>query len=136
MKNLVDDHVYHYTASNGFGAQARITVFEVGADPRYVVVISEPQDPDYDGPSVTNNVEVIAAGVVMGHVLPSSATLFFEHYPASVRGGTETFDRMCFSHTEVQTTLRCGRWVMELGTPEWRPSSREELEELIGGQFR
>lgn len=135
MKQVAD-----YTAEHGHQGRAHITIYEDDGGQRYVVVIAEPDDPDYDGPSVTNNIETIAASVVMAHVLPSSATLFFEHYPASMRPGRppmgrETFDKVSFSNTEADITISADRWTMALGEPDWHPSSRAELQRYTGCNY-
>ena len=87
----IADYEHRYTALNGFAARARVRVFEpvpeeISLGP--VVVVSEPDQADYDGPSVTNNIEQIAGEVDAAP--PSSQAVFIEHYPPEgARGAGE-----------------------------------------------
>jgi hypothetical protein len=64
-----------------------------------VVICSElPNNP---GGSITNSVEVIAAGVIRANELPTSL-VWVEHWPRESTGrGEETFDLVVFSSYEV-----------------------------------
>lgn len=134
---LAADYEHRYAASNGFEARARVRLFEPRPEEREagpVVILSEPPA-SYDGPSVTNNVGQLAAEVVMRFALPSSQTVFIEHYPpeAGPFGDRETFDLVTFDVEEP--TLRPawpGRWVLALGGPSWQRVERADVEELLG----
>jgi hypothetical protein len=137
------DYEHRYTASNGFAARARVRVFEpvleeIGFGP--VVVVSEPDQADYDGPSVTNNIEQVAGELVMRFALPGSQTVFIEHYPpeaehaapAQPRAERETFDLVTFDREDPKPRLVLGRWILELGEPIWQQIERADVELLIG----
>lgn len=112
------DYEHRYTALNGFEARSHVRVSEPVPEERSsgpVVIVSEPDQADYDGPSVTNNIEQIAGEVVYRFALPSSQTAFIEHYPpaaepaAPIRGWCgETFDLVTFASDEP-TEARGGR---------------------------
>lgn len=137
----IADYEHRYTASNGFEARSRVRVFEPeerSASP--VVIVSEPDQAGYDGPSVTNNIEQIAGEVVMRFALPSSQTVFIEHYspaaepaaPAKPRGERETFDLVTFDRQDPEPRLVLRRWILELGEPGWQHIERADVELLIG----
>lgn len=135
------DYEHRYTASNGFEARSRVRVFEPeerSSGP--VVIVSEPDQAGYDGPSVTNNIEQIAGEVVMRYTLPSSQTVFIEHYPpeaepavpAKPRGERETFDLVTFDREDPEPRLVLGRWILQIGEPGWQHIERADVELLIG----
>lgn len=117
-------------------------VYEPEAEPQGedrgspVVLMSEPGQGIDSGPSVTNAVEVIAAEVVTRFALPTSETVFVEHYERAeqeLRAGIpETFDLVTFSSTDPESVMRSGRWLLELGTPSWRHTNQAGVEALIG----
>jgi hypothetical protein len=116
----VADYEHRYAASNGFEARSRVRLFEPeerSSSP--VVIVSEPDRAGYGGPSVTNNIEQIAGEVVYRFALPSSQTVFIEHYPPAALGGAsgEPFDLITFASDEP-TEARGGRgWFVRLGSP-------------------
>ncbi len=135
------DYEHRYTASNGFEARSRVRVFEPeerSLSP--VVIVSEPDQAGYDGPSVTNNIEQIAGEVVMCFALPSSQAVFIEHYPpeaepaAPAKPGAEreTFDLVTFDREDPEPLLVLGRWILELGEPGWQQIEKADVELLIG----
>jgi hypothetical protein len=86
--------------------------------------------------SVTNAMEEIAAGVVLAHALPTSRTVWIEHYEDGARGtpqDSHTFDLVTFSATDPEPVLRAGRWSVEMGEPSWSALDRSTMEALIGG---
>ena len=142
------DYRHDYRAVNGFPGYCRVRVYEIldeGANhspsldgrslERVVVLISEPDAALYGGPSVTNNAGIICAGVVMRFALPTSETVFIEHYPPEalpVRE-PESFDQVLFADSEPRQIPTPGHGGVTLGGVSWSPSSREEVERLIGG---
>jgi hypothetical protein len=76
-----------------------------------VVILNELED--NPGASVTNSVEEIAAAVVSANALPTTRTIFIEHY-------------------EPREVLRAGVWGKEIGTPSWKPLDRATVETLVG----
>lgn len=101
----------------------------------HVVVISEL--PGNTGQSVTNAIEQLAGEVILTNALPSSETVFIEHYPAeSHPPEKETFDLVTFSNRDPEPVLRAGVWKVELGEPEWARIDRETVETLVGQPLR
>ena len=143
---LVADYRHDYTAANnGFPARARVRVFEgspgeataeeLAGEASPVVAVVMTDLPGDDGPNVTNNVEQLAGEIVMRFALPSSRTSFIEHYLEGRYGGREdpeTFDLVTFDRWDPEPVLRCGRWILELGVPSWKPIDRQAVEDLIG----
>jgi hypothetical protein len=140
---LAQDYRHEYRGTNAYPGWCRVRVYETergddGADPsgRPVVVMSEPGQGTDSGPSVTNAVEIVAAEVVMRFALPSSRTVFVEHYERSLQeleaGIPETFDLVTFSRTEPDHRLLSGRWLLTFGEPSWRHSDRAGVEDLVG----
>jgi len=61
-----------------------------------------------------------------------------EHYQNGARGTPEdpaTFDLLAFPHPAPKPLLRTGRWVLEMGEPEWKPLDRKSAEALVGGRL-
>ncbi len=139
---LTQDYRHEYRGVNGCPGWCRVRVYEPeaetqGEDRRYpVVLMSEPGQGADSGPSVTNAVEVIAAEVVTRFALPTSETVFFEHYERAEQelaaGIPETFDLVTFSTTDPETRMLSGQWLLTLGTPSWRHTDRAHVEALIG----
>jgi hypothetical protein len=99
----------------------------------FVVVLTEP--PDNEGMSVTNAAEEIAAAVVLANALPTSRTVFIEHYEDGARGmpsDPATFDLLTFSADDPEPVLRAGEWRVELGEPSWSALDRATVEALVG----
>lgn len=137
---LTQDYRHEYRGVNGCPGWCRVRVYEPdqGDEDRGcpVVLMSEPGQGADSGPSVTNAVEIIAAEVVTRFALPTSETVFVEHYERAdqelAAGIPETFDLVTFSSTDPQSVMRSGRWLLELSTPSWRHADRAEVEALIG----
>ncbi len=137
---LTRDYRHEYRGVNGCPGWCRVRVYEPdqGEEDRGypVVLMSESGQGADSGPSVTNAVEIIAAEVVTRFALPTSETVFVEHYERAdqeLRAGIpETFDLVTFSSTDPESVMRSGRWLLELGTPSWRHADRAEVEALVG----
>jgi len=106
-----------YIAPTPRGGRCRVRVFEPDEPERdsYVVVLTELRD--NPGQSVTNAAEEIAAGVVLANALPTSRTVWIEHYEGGARGTPEdpaTFDLLTFSADDPEPVLRAGngRWTL------------------------
>jgi hypothetical protein len=98
-----------------------------------VVICSElPNNP---GGSVTNSVEVIAAGVIRDNELPTPL-IWIEHRPEeSTNGGKETFDLVVFSNYKVEeTALYLGETKAWIGDATWKPLDRTSVEALVGAK--
>jgi hypothetical protein len=99
-----------------------------------VVILTELAD--HPGMSVTNAAEEIAASVVLAHALPTTRTVWIEHYEDGASGTSEdphTFDLLTFSSPDLEPVLRAGEWRVELGSPSWKALDRATVEALIGG---
>lgn len=140
---LAQDYRHEYRGANGYPGWCRVRVYEpergddgAAGRVRPIVVMSEPGQGTDSGPSVTNAVEIVAAEVVMRFALPSSSTVFVEHYERSLQerkaGIPETFDLVTFSGTEPEHRMLSGLWLLTLGEPSWRHSDRAGVEELVG----
>ena len=138
----IADYEHRYTALNGFAAAGSSAVFEpvpeeISLGP--VVVVSEPDQADYDGPSVTNNIEQIAGEVVMRRAAQLAGRLH-RALPArsGARGAGEARRRARdlrpghFDREDPEPRLVLGRWILELGEPGWQHIERADVELLIG----
>ena len=80
--------------------------------------------------------EIVATEGVIRVALPSSRTVFVEHYERSFQeleaGIPETFDFVAFSETEPDHQLLSGRWILTLGEPSWSHADRVGVKDLIG----
>lgn len=100
----------------------------------YVVIFTELAA--NTGQSVTNCVERLAAEIVTANVLPSSRTVFVEHYERAARGGdAESYDLVTFAERDPEPHLRAGRWTIELGEPSWQFLDRGSVETLLGASL-
>ena len=127
--------VSDYNHPTPHGGRCRVRIYEPRERDSFVVILTEP--PDNPGMSVTNAAEEIAAAVVKQNALPTSRTVFVEHYETGARGSKEdphTFDLITFSPTDPEPVFRAGRWTMELGEPSWLPLDRASVERLIGAR--
>jgi 7,8-dihydro-6-hydroxymethylpterin-pyrophosphokinase len=126
------DYVHLYCGYWSDGGVCRIRIYEA-EDREPVVICSEL--PDNDNTSVTNMAEYIAAEVIEEHNLPTPFT-WIEHYPrdeSQRRAGLrEEWDLVTFSSYEIQEVRTASGWRMKIGAPDWKPSGRDQVEELIG----
>jgi hypothetical protein len=108
---------FEYRAINGFDAICELRLYRHQG--KTIVVAT---DADV-GPSVTNNVEVIATLLQQQGI---AFDLFCEHYARdAIANFEETFDWVTFT------------WQGENAVhPDWRPGSREQLEAAIGRRFK
>lgn len=135
---LASDTVWPYTAENGAPGKCRVRIYlPESPEDSPVVVIS--QHPENEGQSITNAMEVIAGSILerfdfSAYPLP----LFVEHYPpeADHVREPESFDLVSFSDYEFRYKRLWGSskewWITLIGEPDWEPSSREEVEALVG----
>lgn len=132
--NKMQRFLFEYTAVNQVPSICEVTVF-----PEKKVVVVTDED---TGGSVTNNIELIAAllknrGVEFDHL--------FEHYRGKkVYGRTgrtfsneETFDLVMIEWNSVSYIYRNWKTREQFSLPqhEWKPSTRDHLEQLIGQVF-
>jgi hypothetical protein len=132
--HLVCDFIHPYKHAGGRPAHCRVRIYlpeDVHDAP--VVICSElPNNP---GGSVTNSVEVIAAGVIRDNELPTPL-IWIEHRPEeSTNGGKETFDLVVFSNYKVEeTALYLGETKAWIGDATWKPLDRTSVEALVGAK--
>jgi hypothetical protein len=97
--HLASDYIHPYKDAGGRSARCRVRIYlpnDVLDTP--VIVCSElPNNP---GGSITNAVEVIAAGVVRANELPTPL-VWIEHWPEESTEGQESFELVVFSSYEV-----------------------------------
>ncbi len=95
-----------------------------------VVICSElPNNP---GGSITNSAEVIAAGVIRSHELPTPL-VWIEHWPEESTGGAETFELVVFSSYKVEERAPyLGETRAKIGNANWKRLDRATVEVLVG----
>jgi hypothetical protein len=98
-----------------------------------VVICSElPNNP---GGSITNSVEVIAAGVIQANKLPAPLVWLEHRLEESTTGGEEMFDLVVFSSYEViERAPYLGETRAWIGDATWKPLDRATVEILVGGK--
>lgn len=104
-----------------------------------VIIVTE--QPEREGLSVTNGIEIIAATVCRTYGLNPHHTVLIEHYDDRERGSAAylpgridgekfscvTFEEMRTSDTEPLTP--------QVRRPQWRPVSKSEIEALLGSSL-
>ena len=131
------DYRYQYRGFYGSEAVCRVRVYE---RPDAVPVVICTELPENTGTSVTNMAEFLAAEIIAKHFPQrfeqETPVSWVEHYPPiEVKGRkarTEEFDLVTFSTWTPKTEYRHGGMRVKLGTPEWKHSSKEHVEQLIG----
>ncbi|MDQ4074920.1 MAG: hypothetical protein M3220_01600 [Chloroflexota bacterium] len=113
------DEVFHYEVeASRIPAMCRIRIFPL--EDKTVVVATEL--PDNRGMPITHAAEELATQVIRRFNIDPGCLIWIEHYPIAVGG--ERFD-------EVDFTWNGERF----HSPAWRSSSREEVEQMIGGSL-
>lgn len=120
---------YFYSRASGITGTCDLRVYESVDDlisPGVNVVVAT-ELPTNEGLSVTNGIAQIATRVRVD--LGLQPTILVEHYPDRGRGIPETFD---VAHLDYN-----GRFYVPATYPaqRWTPSSRAEVERMIGGRF-
>jgi len=120
------------------GACFRIFVSDASElDVPAVVVVTEVED--NPGQSVTNAIEWIVGETLHAHSLDPSETVVIEHYENGARGTPEdpaTFDLVAFPNPAPKPLLlRTGRWILQMGEPEWKALDRKTAEARVGGRL-
>ena len=105
-------------------SRADLYVYELGE--RLVAIASERED--NPGASVTNTAEHLASAILARYAPGRPERLvYFERYPVSrIHGPVESIDRVDFGWDGARAAFH---------SPRWMPSSREELERLIGEPY-
>jgi hypothetical protein len=113
--------IFEYEGYFGHPARCGVTVYRGEGGGRIVMFTELPDNP---GTSVTNQIEFIAASWANLHALNPLRVTWIEHYPET-SSHEETFDLVTMDWMK-----RGYDWHAHV--PDWRPVSRELVEELIG----
>lgn len=140
---LLEDFLLEYVGLLGRPAKARIVVYDraegskaiMNEKAKIVVVYAQPSS-DYEGLSVTNGAERIATRLL--HLKSKTVefkpetTEYVEYYPPDQ--DTESFSVVEFRWTEMARTSWNPKQLTATD-PGWAPATREDIEQLIGGEF-
>ena len=129
--HLASDYIHPYKEAGGRPARCRVRIYlpDDVYDSPVVICSGLPNNP---GGSMTNSVEVIAAGVIRANKLPTPL-IWIEHRPEeSTTGGEETFDLVAFSSYEVvERAPYLGESRACIGNATWKPLDRASVEVLV-----
>ena len=90
--------------------------------------------PNNPGGSITNSADVIAAGVIWAHELPTPL-VWIEHWPEETTEGQETFELVVFSSYEVvERAPYLGETRTWIGDATWQSLDRASVEILVEGK--
>jgi hypothetical protein len=131
--HLASDYIHPYKGAGRRPAQCRVRIY-LPNDIRDAPVVICSELPDNPGGSITNSAEVIAAGVIRSHELPTPL-VWIEHWPNESTGGAETFELVVFSSYEVEERAPyLGETRARIGPATWKRLDRDSVEVLIGGK--
>ena len=137
---LVEDTTLPYSTRHRSGA-CRLRLFApVGhaMSARHPAIVIATEQPERDGLSITNGIEVIAAIVCRTYGLNPRHTILIEHYDDRERGTAaylpgrvegEKFSCVVFDEIQYKEGDARG-W--RLYSPQWRSLAKAEVETLIG----
>jgi hypothetical protein len=132
--HLASDYIHPYKDAGGRPARCRVRIYlpEYVRDAPVVICSELPNNP---GGSITNSVEVIAAGVIQANKLPAPL-IWIEHVPEeSTNGGEETFELVVFSTYEVtERAPYLGETRTRIGQATWKALDRASVEVLVGAK--
>jgi hypothetical protein len=97
--HLASDCIHPYKDAGGSPARCRVRIY-LPEDMHDVPIVICSELPNNPGGSITNSVEVIAAGVIRANELPTPL-VWVEHWPEETTEGQETFELVVFSSCEV-----------------------------------
>ena len=90
--------------------------------------------PNNPGGSITNSADMIAAGVIQAHELPTPL-VWIEHWPEESADEQETFELVVFSSYEVEERAPyLGETRARIGDAAWKRLDRPTVEVLVGGK--
>jgi hypothetical protein len=132
--HLASDYIHPYKDAGGHPAHCRIRIY-LPDDPGDALLVICSELPNNPGGSITDSAEVIAAGVIRAHELPTPL-VWIEHWPEESSGEEEErFDLVVFLSyqvTERAPYLRERRaWI---GGASWKPLDCTSVEVLVGGK--
>jgi hypothetical protein len=132
--HLASDYIHPYKAAGGRPAQCRVRIY-LPDDVRDAPVVICSELPNNSGGSVTNSAEVIAAGVIRSHELPTPL-VWIEHWPQESTGGQETFELVVSSSYEIEERAPyLGETRARIGGANWKRLDRATVETLVGGKL-
>jgi hypothetical protein len=132
--HLASDHIHPYRSSGGRHSRCRVHIY-LPDDMHDVPVVICSELPNNPGGSITNSVEVIAAGVIRANEMPTPL-VWIEHWPEETTEGQETFELVVFSSYEVvERAPYLGETRAWIGDATWRPLDRATVEVLVGGKL-
>ena len=132
--HLANVYIHPYRSAGGRLAQCRVRIY-LPADVRDAPVVIRSELPNNPGGSITNSAEVIAAGVIRSHELPTPL-VWIEHWPKeSTDGRAETFELVVFSSYKVEERAPyLGETRARIGGATWKGLDRATVESLEGGK--
>ena len=126
------------------GGRCRIRIYTGGFGAGVLPVVICTERPNNPGMSITDAAAQLAAEVLLMkpdvfHIIRvgryadqyDRPMVWVEHYTHLLLDPA-TFDLVEFSSYEPQDVQRDGEWVKEIGSPTRQPSSRAEVEILVG----
>ena len=130
---LASDYIHPYKDAGGRPARCRVRIY-LPDDPDDALVVICSELPNNPGGSITNSAEVIAAGVIRAHELPTTL-VWIEHWPKETTDIEETFELVVFSSFEVvERAPYLGETRAWIGEPTWKSLDRASVEVLVGGK--
>jgi hypothetical protein len=131
--HLTRDYIHAYKDAGGRPAHCRVRIY-LPDDVRDAPVVICSELPNNPGGSITNAVEVIAAGVIRANELPTPL-VWVEHWPEESTEEQETFELVVFSSYEVvERAPYLGETTAWVGDATWKPLDRASVEVLVGGK--
>jgi hypothetical protein len=97
--HLARDYIHPYKDAGGRSVRCRVRIY-LPDDMHDEPVVIRSVLPSYPEGSITNSVEVIAAGVIRANGLPTPLE-WIEHWPEETTEGQETFELVVYSSYEV-----------------------------------
>ena len=131
--HLASDYIHPYKDAGGHPAHCRVRIY-LPDDMRDATVVICSELPNNPGGSITNSADVIAAGVIRAHELPTPL-VWIEHWPKESADEQETFELVVFSSFEVvERAPYLGETRAWIGEPTWKTLDRASVEVLVGGK--
>jgi hypothetical protein len=131
--HLASDYIHPYKDAGGRPAHCRVRIY-LPDDPGDALVVICSELPNNPGGSITNSADVIAAGVIRAHELPTPL-VWIEHWPKESADEQETFELVVFSSFEVvERAPYLGETRSWIGEPTWKTLDHASVEVLVGGK--
>jgi hypothetical protein len=130
---LASDYIHPYRSSGGRHSRCRMRIYlpDDMCDAPVVICSELPNNP---GGSITNSVEVIAAGVIQANELPTPL-VWIEHWPEESTEEQGTFELVVFSSYEVvESAPYLGETRAWIGDATWKTLDRASVEVLVEGK--